>query len=138
VSGLEADLRVGISCEAVEFGGAVEQDLVHVPGSGRGAVVEQVADALGGVGEQFVDAAVAFERLLLDLVAGAQEGAAGGEVADDAGVGAGVAGGGTQPASSSTARLPPTRSSTPCWASWSAMVSVSIGSWRWCRASIAV
>ena len=37
---------------------------------------------------------MAFERLLLDLVAGVEQGAAGGEVADDAGVGAGVAGGG--------------------------------------------
>jgi len=36
---------------------------------------------------------VAFE-CLLDLVAGVEEGSAGGEVADDAGVGAGVAGGG--------------------------------------------
>jgi len=109
-----------------------------VPGSERGAVVEQVADALGRVGEQFVDAAVAFVRLLLDLIAGAEERAAGGEVADDAGVGAGVAGGGDPACELVDREAAAARSSTPCRASWSETVSVSIGSWRWESASISV
>ena len=107
--------------------------------SGRGAVVEQVADAFGGVGEQFVDAAVAVECLLLDLVGGVEEGAAGGEVADDAGVGAGVAGGG-DPAGELVDGE--TAAGSLDHAVLGQLVgdgvSVSIGSWHWRRASIAV
>ncbi|MGA2924655.1 MAG: hypothetical protein ABSG43_01475 [Solirubrobacteraceae bacterium] len=62
------------------------------PRAGGERLLEQVADALARVGEQLVDVAAASQRSLLDLVAGAQQLPAGGMVADDPRVCAGVSG----------------------------------------------
>ena len=77
----------------MKLGGTFEQNLAHLPRPRRQALLQQIANALVRIGQQLLDVALAFERALLDLVAGVQQAPAGGEAAHDPRVGTEVSGG---------------------------------------------